>query len=426
MAREGLTPREAAVQIVTKLRDAGHTAYLAGGCVRDALLGLVPKDYDVATDAPPQVVRRLFPRSRAVGESFGVVLVTIGGHAIEVATFRAEWGYRDGRRPDHVRFTDAEDDARRRDFTINGLFADPLERDPATGGDRIIDYVGGVADLRAGVVRAIGEPDERFGEDALRMLRAPRIAARLGFEIEPGTAASIRALANDLSRISRERIGMEMRLMMADARRATAAALVQSLRLDAPVLHEDHAEHEPATLGALGDEPSYAAALAAWMLDRYHPGPRTVREVAATCARLHGSVVPRWRRALNLSNDEHDALRSLLRLMASLSDWPTATVAQRKRWLASSAWRDALAVARATGDPWVSAELEPQSARLEAEGVAPPPLVNGDDLIAMGGRPGPQMGRLLRRLYDLQLQGELTTREQALAAARRHLSEGVA
>ena len=175
-------PRDAALAVVHTLRAAGHTAYLAGGCVRDALLGLEPKDHDVATDATPDTVQSLFRSTAAVGAAFGVVLVYIpmpqrGRHTIEVATFRAEGAYSDGRRPDEVRFTTAEEDAKRRDFTINGLFADPPP-EGESGDDTTIDFVGGQDDLKAGVIRAIGAPGARFGEDYLRMLRAVRFAAR--------------------------------------------------------------------------------------------------------------------------------------------------------------------------------------------------------------------------------------------------------
>src|SRR5690348_11567666 len=170
--------REDAVQIVQALRAAGHAAYFAGGCVRDLLLGMEPKDYDVATDAPPQKVRSLFRNTQAVGQAFGVILVRLGRSVVEVATFRSDGAYVDGRRPSEVRFTTAEEDARRRDFTINGLFLDPLGAGTEPGVEgRVIDYVGGREDLRAKVIRAIGDPDARFEEDHLRLLRAVRFAA---------------------------------------------------------------------------------------------------------------------------------------------------------------------------------------------------------------------------------------------------------
>ena len=194
MAHPVTNARLAAVQLIAQLRQRGHVAYLAGGCVRDALMGNTPKDYDVATDATPEQVQAIFPKSAAVGAAFGVVIVYTSApkgqdrFVTEVATFRAEGAYSDGRRPDEVRFTNAEEDASRRDFTINGLFAEPdLEQPDNPRADRIIDNVGGRADLEAGMLRAIGDPGERFGEDYLRMLRAVRFAARLGFEIEPKT-----------------------------------------------------------------------------------------------------------------------------------------------------------------------------------------------------------------------------------------------
>src|SRR3954452_11273316 len=199
--------REDAEAVVRRLRDAGHVAYFAGGCVRDELLGLTPKDYDVATDAPPTRVRQLFNNTQAVGAAFGVILVRRGGSQIEVATFRAEGAYLDGRRPSEVTFTTAEQDAQRRDFTINGLFHDPIEH-------KVIDYVGGQEDLRAKTLRAIGEPNHRFEEDHLRLLRAVRFAARFELTIDSVTADAIRRHAQHLQRITPERNAEELRLML--------------------------------------------------------------------------------------------------------------------------------------------------------------------------------------------------------------------
>src|SRR5579885_424682 len=193
----------AALDVVRRLRAAGYETYFAGGCVRDRLLGRAPLDYDVATAAPPEVVQRLFPRTVPVGAQFGVVLVLHGGGRFEVATFRSADAYVDGRRPSRVHFGSAREDAERRDFTINALFWDPLE-------DRIIDFVGGEADLRAGVIRAIGDAAARIAEDRLRMLRAVRFAARFGFTIEPATQAAVVAAAPTLVDIAGERIGEEI------------------------------------------------------------------------------------------------------------------------------------------------------------------------------------------------------------------------
>jgi poly(A) polymerase len=194
---------KAALHVMDTLRGAGHQALLAGGCVRDLLLSRTPKDYDVATDAPPGRVLEFFPKARAVGAKFGVILVRKFGRDVEVATFRTEGPYSDGRRPDHVAFGSAEEDARRRDFTINGLFFDPA-------GQRVIDYVGGQDDLRRRILRTIGDPSERFAEDHLRMLRAVRLAARLEFTLEAQTRTEISRAAPLLSGISPERIWMEL------------------------------------------------------------------------------------------------------------------------------------------------------------------------------------------------------------------------
>ncbi|MEM1447287.1 MAG: CCA tRNA nucleotidyltransferase [Planctomycetota bacterium] len=314
--------RDAAVHIIQNLREAGHVAYLAGGCVRDRLLGLSPKDHDIATDAPPDVVQKLFRRSQPVGEAFGVVLVypprntsrqhrdtpktvksASGGAGIEVATFRTEGVYSDGRHPDQVEFSDAKHDAQRRDFTINGLFEDPLydqHPNPEADADGVIDYVGGRADLEAKTLRAIGDPDRRFGEDYLRMLRAIRFTTRLGFALDPATAQAVRNLAKFLGQISRERIGGELQLMLTSPHFTAAADLLQQLRLDGPTLNEDHLDAALHTLRKLSPDARYAAKLAAWMIDRHGldaPLPATVK---------------RWRKALCLSNDDTDTLGRVL------------------------------------------------------------------------------------------------------------------
>src|SRR5436190_9503965 len=214
--------RQAAVHIVRTLVEAGHVAYFAGGCVRDRLMGHEPADFDVATDARPEEVKKVFPKLLHVGESFGVMLVRISGHEIHVATFRTDGVYSDSRHPDSVTFSDARHDAERRDFTINGLFENPL-----TG--EIIDYVGGQKDLAAKVIRAIGDPHARLREDRLRMLRAVRFAARFGFAIEQETADAIRECASELVGVSRERIGQEVKRMLCDPNRAVAAWEMQYL-----------------------------------------------------------------------------------------------------------------------------------------------------------------------------------------------------
>lgn len=424
--------RDAAVAIVRTLRDAGHVAYLAGGCVRDDVMGVPPKDYDVATDAKPERVKSLFPKARYVGEAFGVVLVRVKGHSVEVATFRREWGYTDGRRPDKVEFTDAEEDARRRDFTINGLFEDPL-RDGGEADAReaaIIDYVGGREDIRNRVVRAIGDPEARFSEDYLRLLRAVRFAARLGFTIEERTAKAIRARADKLAAISRERIGVEIGSMLSPPRkasqRAESARLMQELRLDAPALTEEHRAAPLPTLASLRDEATYPAALTAWMIDRFVTLPTepdgTRRAIGEFTEHESETVIARWREAICLSNDVRDAVQHAFDSLAMMMDWPTLDTARRKRLMATRGWNDAVdllnALARHDRLVALAHDINHDAAGLGAHTVRPDPFVTGDDLIALGQRPGPAFKHVLDEAYDRQLDGTLATREAALAWLR--------
>lgn len=433
MERQG-GAEAAAMGVLRALRCAGHVAYLAGGCVRDALLGLEPKDYDVATDAPPQEVRRLFRRSKLVGEAFGVVLVRVGEDEVEVATFRSESGYSDKRRPDHVEFgvgeAGAERDARRRDFTINGLFGDP--DDPGARPMRVIDYVGGVADLEARVIRAIGDPDARFAEDYLRMLRAARFAARLGFEVEAKTAAAIRPLAKYLGQISRERIGIEVAAMLrppvppgkVGEVRGRAVELMSALRLDGAVLNEDHREGRrgvaTATVRGLPAEVVHGTALAGWMIDRYAGGGEDLAGAARFVAGDAPRLVDRWRGALALSNDDRDVLRQVLQLVARAAAWRDSPIAGRKRLLAEPLWPEGRRVLHAMpGGATAAAGIDGEVAELaQGGGVSPVPLVTGDDLVAAGLQPGPAFGRWLEGVYDEQLEGRVVTREQALRWVR--------
>lgn len=422
--------RDAAASIVRVLRDGGHAAYFAGGCVRDRLLGLEPKDYDVATDARPERVRELFRQSRYVGEAFGVVLVRVQHQDVEVATFRKEWGYEDGRHPSEVHFTDAEHDAQRRDFTINGLFEDPFAAEPSRA---VIDYVGGRSDLRGKVLRAIGDAEARFSEDHLRMLRAVRFAARLDFQIDTATEAAIRRRADKLTVISRERIGQECEWMLGpgSAERPTfparAIVLIESLHLDAAVLNE---ARQPAsirsTVAALRDPP-YAVVLAAWMIDRHAVPTATGGVTPAALAGFSQSAAPgiliRWRGALCLSNGQRDQITAIFRHLPTALRWESLTVAKRKRLLAQPAWRDIFALMGAAAAQF---DLHPLLGRinddiplLNRSGIAPPPLVTGDDLVALGLSPGPVFKTLLDRAYDLQLEGEITSREAALEWVKR-------
>ena len=409
--------REAAVQILRTLTEAGQTAYLAGGCVRDRLLGRIPKDYDVATDAPPDLVGRLFPNCRHVGEAFGVVLVPVRcrrrRYMIEVATFRTEGAYQDGRHPSQVEFTDAQHDATRRDFTINGLFENPLEDMPQK---QIIDFVRGQADLASGQIRAIGDANKRFGEDFLRMLRAVRFAARFGFTIETATAAAIRRHAGNLARISRERIGQELLAMLTpdhDAAPATAVHLTQAMHLDGAVLNEDHRDPPLPTIEVLGAQAHYPTVLAAWMMDRHWPTADLDRSNADV-----DTAVNRWRAALCLSNAHYDELRQVLYLLRRATVWPALSIAARKRLLAEPLWQQAFTLLKATAPPRqltaLGEQIDRETQPLIADQIEPAPLVNGDDLIALGHEPGPKFSRLLEAVYDEQLEGRVRNRAEAL------------
>jgi len=400
--RDSLSPREAAARIAGTLKGAGFTAYFAGGCVRDNVLGIEPADYDVATDATPEQIAAVFPSARGVGEAFGVMLVRMGGRTIEVATFRSEGGYIDGRRPTEVRFTNAAEDAQRRDFTINGLF-----EDPATG--TVIDFVDGRADIAARRLRAIGDADARFREDRLRTLRAARFAARFTLSVDTATADAARRYAPDLAGVSRERVGQELRKMLAHRTRASGLALVEQWSLDAPALGEPHSEGDLARVGALPPDATFAESLAAWRLDRL--------------ARNDPPAPGDWTAALVLSNREAADLAETVSLVEWIrAAWSAAPRSARKRRAARPTFAAAIAIRRAE-DAAHADEIERAVAALSAEpgGLAPAPLVSGDDLIAAGMVAGPQFRALLERAYDRQLEGAVMSRDEALSALIREI-----
>lgn len=415
MSPEGRAARRVAAEIVERLARAGHEAYFAGGCVRDELLGLEPKDYDVATDATPDRVGALFRRTREVGKAFGVMHVYEKGYTVEVATFRAEGGYSDKRRPDHVTFSDARADAARRDFTINALFIDPLDDSEGRMG-RVIDYVGGRADLEARLVRAVGDPDERLAEDHLRALRAVRFTARLGFHLEEATAAAVTRHASELVGVSRERIGDECRAMLGHPRREAAVSLMQALGLDGPVLGEACVGHgEIRAVLSLPHEASFAFALAGWAVDRL--AARLGRAASwEEVAGASGELVSRWRDALCLTNEERAEFRDILCGVGDVGlHWGEWGVARRKR-ASSSRWFEAAVHLLGVDDSETAASIRRGVRELAGDGIglAPPALVTGDDLITAGLTPGPMFGKWLDAVYDLQLEGEVRDRGEAL------------
>lgn len=416
------------MRIVAALRKQGFEAYFAGGCVRDELLGLHPTDFDIATSATPNQVRNAFPGTHHVGASFGVVLVPINAvntHTkepikshVEVATFRTEGPYSDKRRPDSVHFADAKADAQRRDFTINALFLDPLKPGPNPLVDgSIIDYVNGQADLENRILRAVGNPDDRLAEDHLRALRAVRFAARMGLAIDPPTARAIRTHASELAGVSRERIGDELRRVLLHPTRAIAAALLTWLHLDGPTLGTDDQpppttpdpdqpdprrarQLSPALAGLppmLWPGATIAAPLAAWLLDRQaQPDP---------------GLAARIRASLCLTNDEAEMLDAVLTCMTLLQQqWEKLGLAGRKRAAVRPGLVGAILILR-TLDPPLATRIEGQIQHLahQPPGLAPPPLLTGDQLIAQGHKPGPQFKRILDAAYDAQLEGRPAT-----------------
>ena len=418
--------REDALAVLLRLREAGHVAYFAGGCVRDLLLGRAPKDFDVATDAPPKRVRELFANTQAVGAAFGVILVRYRKSTIEIATFRAEGGYADGRHPSQVRFTTAEEDAKRRDFTINGLFLDPIE-------NRVIDYVGGQEDLKSKVIRAIGKVEERFEEDHLRMLRAVRFASRFDFAIEPATAQAIARHAPQLIRISPERIAEELRIMLTPITRFAAYRMLEELHLRELIFRF----YPPTKLPEVGDrsisvfnavarsEPiSFGLALAAAGLDHqlWHslPGvdPRPLLERVAAQQLVHA-----LRQSLKISNEESDDVLGALEGLAPLLRTQASSIATLKRFLARDTSKLSRLLLAALGqtvlpDPRVQ-QLQQQFVSLEKSDVAPPPLITGDDLTAAGLAPGPLFKKVLDAVYDAQLEDRISTRQQAIDLAMK-------
>ncbi|MEM7629979.1 MAG: CCA tRNA nucleotidyltransferase [Planctomycetota bacterium] len=405
--------RSAAVHVVRALREKGHVAYLAGGCVRDELLGLEPKDYDVATSAHPEQVQELFRRTNAVGASFGVVLVRERRCTTEVATFRADGPYADARRPDHVEYADAERDAQRRDFTINALFIDPMEDDPAR---RVIDYVNGRRDLDDRVLRAVGDAAARLREDHLRALRAVRFAARYGLRIEEGTADAIRAHASDLRGVSVERIGDEVRRMLGHASRAHAVKMLHKLGLDRAILGETDHAHALGVLERLDPGAAPMTALAAWAIDR---SGRSKRGGAPGGA----ADVAGWRRALNLSNADAQHLARVHEIATRFvgegdGAFERAALSAQKRLLADPLAGDALLLARA-----IDSEAGRRVARArdalagDGVGIGPTPLLPGDALVRAGYVPGPGFGALLDAVYDAQLEGRVRDRVGAMRLA---------
>ncbi|MGB7159360.1 MAG: CCA tRNA nucleotidyltransferase [Tepidisphaeraceae bacterium] len=415
--------RDDALAVLTRLREAGHVAYFAGGCVRDELLGLTPKDYDVATDAPPDRVRQLFSNTQAVGAAFGVILVRHRKSVVEVATFRTDGKYVDGRRPTEVTFTTAEEDAKRRDFTINGLFLDPIE-------NRVIDYVGGQEDLKNRVLRAIGDPNHRFEEDHLRLLRAVRFAARFDLDIEERTHAAIKAHAPQIVRISPERIAEELRIMLTPPTRVVAWRLLWRLDIIKEIFRFSRAgDHSPDpempyyfdSVWPLKTIPFSVALTAADLCFRWRTSPpgTAVRELVG--AKQARETIRAMRQGLRTSNAENEQMEEMLTALGTLLNGPYPSVAVKKRFAATPTQGGTRALLRALSHlGWYrerADRLEAELSVLEPADYAPPPLITGDDLTDAGLTPGPKFKVALDQTYDAQLEDRITTRKEALEMA---------
>ena len=501
---------DAAVRIVTELRAAGHEAYLAGGCVRDLLLGREPSDYDVATSATPDVVLDLFPRTFAVGAHFGVVLVGTCGEAeaeledseyvvTEVATFRSDGAYSDGRHPDAVRYTkSAEEDVLRRDFTINGLLLDverlfpqglkpghlasqdvraeartlrdadqdagPSTSQVATNAtcfaqddkteesaqdDRswiraaVIDYVDGVTDLEAGIMRAIGQPSERFEEDHLRMLRGVRFAARFGFELEAATAAAMQWLAAKTAAVSRERVRDELTKMLTEGHARRAFELLDETGLLGEVLPEaarmkgveQPAQFHPEgdvwqhTLGVLEQLEAGCSMTLAWAALLHDVGKPAIFRRGAERIRFDGHVdvgvamAAEICRRFRFSNDETRQTLSLVENHMRFADAPRMKTSTLMRFFRLEKFAEHLALHRmdctaGSGDLAHWEFVRERWEQIPEEAVRPVPLVTGRELIAAGYKPGARFKEMLRAVEDAQLEGTIATEAEALAMIR--------
>jgi poly(A) polymerase len=431
-----------AAEIVSRLNAAGFQAFWVGGCVRDFLLGREPQDFDIATDAKPEQVEKLFKRTIAVGRKFGVMIVVEGGHQFQVATFRAEADYQDGRRPEKIIFANAESDASRRDFTVNGLFYDPLTK-------KTHDWVGGEKDLRAKIIRTIGKPEERFGEDHLRLLRAVRFAAQLNFKIEPKTFAAVKKLAPKIKLISAERIRDELLKLFSPPHAARGLALLRESGLlehilpelaatinceQSPDFHPEgsvfnhiclmleklppdanellpwavllHDIAKPVTAekdlqtGAIhfyGHE-KIGAEMARAILNRLRFPKKQIDEIVA-CVLHHMQF-----------KDVKEMRKSTLRRLLLRETFPLELELHRLDCLGSS------------GDLEIYDFLFEQAEELKKKPAIRPPLLTGKDLIALGMKPGKEMGALLHEIREKQLQDELKTPCQAKAWVKKKLN----
>jgi poly(A) polymerase len=380
-------------EIIDRLAALGHRTVLAGGCVRDSLLGLPCKDLDLATSASPEAVEKAFERTLSIGKAFGTINVILGGHSFEVTTFRSDGPYLDGRHPSSVSFTDIQEDARRRDFTVNALFYDPLKAE-------ILDFVEGQEDLARGLLRAVGNPEERFKEDRLRMLRAVRFVGQLGFELEPTAMVAIQKGSAEIGKVSVERIFNELRrLLESDFLVKGLAALLES-----------------------NQEKVFWPELTALKIDQVLAFPKFVNwenAFAAICF-LQGITDPEERlRAWKAPRDSSRRVKAQLQALKVFSD-ARSRRADRARVFGGEVYAEVVVLVQGLFEEsrikkWVSEYLE----IADHEGFLPKPFITGEELVKLGVSPGQKMGEIIKQLFDAQLEGRIRSRPEALSEFRK-------
>jgi poly(A) polymerase len=432
--------KDTAISIVKRLREAGHTAYFNGGCVRDMVRGVEPEDTDIATSATPEQVQALFAKTVPVGAAFGVVLVLEGGHQFEVATFRSDDAYVDGRRPSAIHFASSEEDARRRDFTINGLFYDPIA-------DQIIDFVGGRADIERKLVRTIGEPRERFTEDKLRLLRCVRFAANLGYEVEPATFDAVKEMAAQIHVVSAERIRDELVKILRRPNAGRGLELLDASGLLREILPEIAAMNgveQPAEFHPEGDVFKHTRL----MLDTLPANPGTVLAFAVLLHdvgkpptfvrapdrirfnehdRIGAEMAETILRRLRFSNDQIEKIVLCVREHMKFQFVKEMRPAKLKRLMARETFPDELELHRidcaSSHRNLDNYEfLKAKATEMPPEVLKPQPLLTGHDLLALGLKPGPTVGQILHEIEELQLEERLKTRAEALEFARSRVA----
>ena len=420
-------------EICARLSERGHVAYFAGGCVRDMVRSLTPKDFDVATDAQPEIVQQIFPHTYAVGAKFGVIVVVENGTNFEVATFRSDGRYLDHRRPTAVRFSSPEEDAKRRDFTINGMFFDPARNE-------VIDFVGGRADLEKKIIRAIGDPEQRFDEDRLRMLRAVRFSTVLDYQIDQTTWNALAANAASITQISAERTRDELVKIFLSPNRVRGWDLLDQSGLLRAVLPEiepmkgceqpqqfhpegDVFQHTRLMLQLLPEKVSVPLVFSVILHDVAKPVTAAVDSTGRIRFNEHdriGSVITEQiMERLRFSRAEIDATVEMVRQHMVFKDVAKMRVAKLKRFMARPTFAEELELHRVdcASSHRILDNYEFLLRKQEEfanEPIIPPPLLTGDDLIVLGMKPGPKFGEILDAVETRQLEGALKNREEAL------------